>query len=501
MRQRRLRHWAPLLLVLLAGRGLAVPAVATLVGTSGVAAVGSEVSKSPAVVAVVALVDRGDFAGANAAIDAALPAASPLDRRVLEFQRERMRRIRLDFTQDAAQVRARLRKDIPDLTDAEFARWDAQGLLERMDIDGKRLYFNRTASNLFRVSVEARARRADPKPFAGSPLESTNPHHREVVAAARAQHSDSVLPRRLRIVQSLVVDADAVPAGETVRAWIPYPREIPGQQEDIRYVSSEPAAHRIAPASTLQRTVYFEKPAVAGKKTEFQVTYDVTISARHFDVDPDKVVPAAITPELAPFVAEREPHVVFTDDLRAFSRQVVGDEKNPWRIAQKLYAAVDRIPWAGAREYSTISNISDYALHAGHGDCGQQTLLLIALLRLNGIPARWQSGMMFADDGREQTYWNLHDWGQLYIAPYGWMPMDVTFGRLDDADPAVAGFYLGGLDGYRIAFNDDYSRPLEPAKRHFRSETVDLQRGEAEWSGGNLYFDQWDYDFVVSPQP
>jgi len=28
---------------------------------------------------------------------------------------------------------------------------------------------------------------------------------------------------------------------------------------------------------------------------------------------------------------------------------------------------------------------------------------------------------------------------------------------------------------------------------------VDLQRGEAEWSGGNLYFDQWDYDFVATP--
>jgi transglutaminase-like putative cysteine protease len=189
---------------------------------------------------------------------------------------------------------------------------------------------------------------------------------------------------------------------------------------------------------------------------------------------------------------------VFTDDLRAFSRKVVGDEKNPWRIAQKLYAAVDAIPWAGAREYSTISNISDYALHAGHADCGQQTLLLVTLLRLNGIPARWQSGMMFAGDSAQagDAYWNLHDWGQLYIAPYGWIPMDVTFGRLDDPDPAIAGFYLGGLDGYRIAFNDDYSRPFVPAKQHFRSETVDLQRGEAEWSGGNLYFDQWDYDFA-----
>jgi transglutaminase-like putative cysteine protease len=486
-------------LVLLAGRGLAVPADTTEAGARGVAA-GAEVSATPAVTAVAAQVDRGDFAGARAAIEAALPTASPPDRRVLEFQRDRMHRILLDFDQDAAQVQARLRREIPDLTDAEFARWDAQGLLERMDIDGRRVYFNRTASNLFRISAEARARRADPKPFTASPLESTNQHHRDAVAAARASGSDSVLPRRLRIVQSLAVDADAVPAGQTVRAWIPYPREIPGQQEDIRYVSSEPAAHEIAPASTLQRTVYFEKPAVAGTKTEFQVAYDVTISARHFDVDADKVVPVQVTPELAPFVAERAPHVVFTDDLRAFSRQVVGDEKNPWRIAQKLYAAVDRIPWAGAREYSTISSISDYALHAGHGDCGQQTLLLITLLRLNGIPARWQSGMMFADDGTKQTYWNLHDWGQLYIAPYGWMPVDVTFGRLDDADPAVAGFYLGGLDGYRIAFNDDYGRPFAPAKTHFRSETVDLQRGEAEWSGGNLYFDQWDYDFVVSPQ-
>ena len=78
--------------------------------------------------------------------------------------------------------------------------------------------------------------------------------------------------------------------------------------------------------------------------------------------------------------------------MRKFSREVVGDEKNPYRIAQKLFAAVDRIPWAGALEYSTITNISDYALHAGHADCGQQTLLLMTLLRLNGIPARWQSG-------------------------------------------------------------------------------------------------------------
>lgn len=81
--------------------------------------------------------------------------------------------------------------------------------------------------------------------------------------------------------------------------------------------------------------------------------------------------------------------------------------------------------------------------------------------------------------------------------------MDVTHGRLQDADPAVEWFYLGGLNAYRIAFNDDYSRPFVPPKQHLRSETVDLQRGEIEWSGGNVYFDQWDYAFewTIVPQP
>ena len=445
------------------------------------------------VASVVAQIDAGQFASATAQIGQALaqPAVDAKFRESLEFQRERMRRILLDFTLTEDDVKTRLRKQIPDLSDAEFAKWDSEGLFERRVIDGRVLYFSRSPSNLFRLSHEALARRKEQTPLVNSPLESPNPHHREVVDAALASHKSSVTPRHLRVTQSLSVHADAVPAGENVRAWIPYPRALPGQQEDIRFVSSEPAQHEIAPESTLQRTVLVEKRAEAGKPTKFSVTYELTVYAQRHTIDADKVVPATITPELAPFVAERPPHIVFTEPLRLFSRQVVGGEKNPWRIAQKLYAAVDQVPWAGALEYSTISNISEYALRAGHADCGQQTLLLMTLLRMNGIPTRWQSGMIYSDS----TYNNLHDWGWLYIAPHGWLPMDVTFGRLNDPDPAIANFYLGGLDAYRIAFNDDFSREFVPAKKFFRSETVDLQRGEAEWSGGNLYFNQWDYDF------
>lgn len=478
---------APVLLALLACAG----------SVAGSRAPGAE-ARDARVSQVIQLVDSGRFEAAHAGIVDALAVPSlPADSRTaLLFERERMRRILLDFTLTADEVKARVRKQIPDLTDAEFARWDAAGLLERQTIDGRTLYFSRAPSNLFRLSDEAFARRKVQAPLAEGPMETPNAHHRAVRDAALASGRSSVAPQRIRVTQSLVVEADAVPAGETVRAWIPYPRVLAGQQERIDLVSSTPGKRIVAPESAMQRTVYMEQVATPGTPTRFAVTYDMTVLAQYHAIDPAHVVPAPVTPELAPHLAERAPHIVFTDELRAFSRTVVGDERNPYRIAQKLFAAVDRIPWAGAREYSTISNLSDYALHAGHADCGQQTLLLMALLRLNGIPARWQSGMVFSHG----DYWNLHDWGWLYLAPYGWVPMDVTTG-IFEGSPEIEWFYLGGLDAYRIAFNDDYGRELIPAKQHFRSETVDLQRGEAEWKGGNLYFDQWDYDFMATPIP
>jgi hypothetical protein len=87
--------------------------------------------------------------------------------------------------------------------------------------------------------------------------------------------------------------------------------------------------------------------------------------------------------------------------------------------------------------------------------------------------------------------------------------MDVTFGQLhpgaqaQGGDAALRWFYLGSLDAYRVAFNSDYARQFAPAKTHFRSDTVDNQRGEVEWQGGNLYYNQWNYDFAanVLPQP
>lgn len=456
-------------------------------------------------VAVVQLVDEGHFDAAEAAIAIALAGMERNDpaQAALLFERERMRRILMDFSLDEPAVLEQLRRQIPDLRQSEFDAWVDEGLIEHRVIDGRTVYFKRAASNLLRVSPQAAARRQNPKPFRDGPMESFNAHHIAVAETAMASGGTSVLPRTIRVVQTLTVKADAVPAGEVLRVWIPFPREISGQQEDVRLLGSQPADATVAATTVAQRTAYMEKAAQAGVPAEFRIEYEVTLYGRYQPIDADLVQRAPINDELAASLGERPPHIVFTPALRAFSSDVIGDETNPYRIAQKLFAAVDRVPWAGAREYSTISNISDHALRTGYADCGQQTLLLMTLLRLNGIPARWQSGMVYSDSqvggSALADYWNLHDWGQVYLAPYGWVPMDVTTGRLpgaiDGQGRSLEWFYLGGLDAYRIAFNDDFGTAFEPAKRHFRSDTVDSQRGEVEWRGGNLYFDQWDYDF------
>ena len=110
--------------------------------------------------------------------------------------------------------------------------------------------------------------------------------------------------------------------------------------------------------------------------------------------------------------------------MRALSQQIVGEETNPCLKAKKCYDWIaEHIKYSYAIEYSTIRNISDYCRRKGYGDCGQEALLFITLCRLNGIPARWQSGWnTFPGDKA------IHDWSEIYLAPYGWVPVDPYMG-------------------------------------------------------------------------
>ena len=300
---------------------------------------------------------------------------------------------------------------------------------------------------------------------------------------------------RMRVTYTLTVHPDAVPAGETLRCWLPFPRNDIRRQTGVRLLSTSEDHYIQSPSAYDHSTIYMERKAEAGKPTVFSETFEFTTHGAWFGLTPDMVKPYdTTTARYRKYTANRREHIIVTPRIQHLADSITRGITNPLLQARALYTYVDEhFPWASAREYSTIPNIPEYVLDNGHGDCGQVTLLFLTLCRAKGIPGHFESGFMVHP---HET--NLHDWCEIYFEGIGWVPVDQSFGRVPWAkDDATRYFYLGGIDSYRLVVNSDYGMPLYPAKRYPRSETVDFQRGEVEWQGGNLYFNQWSWNIKV----
>lgn len=440
------------------------------------------------------LVDSGKWQQATREIDRQLTKSklSFADRDALLFEKERMRRIQLDFHKNRDQVLKEAQALVPDLSDALFARFERDGAVEQMKIDGKTRYFDRAGGNLFRIHPQAKALRDQTQPIQPRLRGYIATDARQILSDFDRSGEKLNSSRSFQATFTLTVNADVVPSGETIRAWLPFPQSG-GRQSNVRLITTDPEQHIASLPGSALSSIYMEKNAIAGQPTVFRLQCEYTSSGFHCAIDPAKVqsLPAP-SPTLAPFLNEQPPHLVFSPEIRRLSKEIVGDETNPYLKARRIFQWIDgHIPWAGAREYSTLECLPHYALTNQHGDCGIQTMLFMVLCRLNGIPARWESGWVTGESS------NMHDWCQIFLEPYGWMPVDASFGLVPSSNERERWFFLGGCDSYRLVVNTDHTQPLYPAKTHFRSEIVDFQRGEAEWRGGNLYFDQWKCKFEV----
>lgn len=401
----------------------------------------------------------------------------------------------LDFSRDSAYVVEYLSKYYPDLTAEQVAAWESTNALENMVIDGRKRYFRNAPRNLFRIDKEAG------KVYAAAHPETQvdegdiylDGYNRKVIAAVRESGKNLVMPTRFTYSYKLTVQPDVVPAGETVRAWMPYPREDQNSIVDVKLIEASEPEYIISPdEASVHKSIYMEKKAVAGEPTVFTYKFSFTGYAEWYDFKPEDIKPYDTQSALyKEYTAERDRHIIFTDEIKAITDSLVGNETNPYLKVRAIYAWIaGNFPWASAREYSTIGNIPMYVLANKHGDCGQVGLLLVTMCRYAGVPARWQSGWMLHPGDV-----NMHDWSEIYYEGIGWVPTDVSFGRgrgnVRDIDEEYF-FYTRGLDAYRLIGNSDFGGTFYPAKKFIRSETVDFQRGEVEWDGGNLYFmGQW----------
>ena len=405
---------------------------------------------------------------------------------------EKERRTAIEFTRDSAYIINYLSDFYKNLTVERISAWEKSKALEGLTINGQKMYFRNAGRNLFRIDKEAKALYDSlmhpAKDTEDAFLDTYLP---QVVSKGRNSGSSLIMSVRYKIGYKLTVKPDQVPAGEIVRAWMPYPRQDQDSQTDIELLSASEANYVISSDDVAHKSIYMEKTAVAGQPTVFTYEVAFTVANEWYDFKPSDVKPYDTASELyKTYTSERAPHCVFSPKIRRIADSLTNGISNPFLKVKAIYSyIVDTYPWASARDYSTLDNIPEYVIDNVHGDCGQVGLLLVNLCRAAGIPARWQSGWMLHPDAV-----NMHDWSEIYYEGIGWVPTDVSFGRGRDKetnDEDVYNYYLHGLDAFRWIVNSDYSRLFSPAKNFTRSDIVDFQRGEVEWQGGNLYFDQW----------
>lgn len=434
------------------------------------------------------MIADGEFARASKFMKSLPKAVRTADAVKIDSLEQIMTRIRKDFTITPEQGKAMIKERYPQVTDEQIARWKEKRQLEVMNIDGTEWWFRKSIRNLWLLGDE----------FKDANTEDSDGYKRNrkyyLQAMQYAPDVNGVRAwQRVNITFSLTVNADAVPAGETLRVWMPIPYENL-RQRNIHFISGN---HPVTfSTGSRHHTVYMEGVAEKGKPTTFEYTFSYEVAERHLC---QQDVLAMLQPydteseTYKTFTASEAPHMILSERIHNLALQIVGDEKNPVLQAAKIYDWISgTFPWAGAREYSTLANIPEYVLLNNHGDCGQVALLYISLARSLGIPARWESGWMI-HPGEE----NWHDWAETYFEGVGWVPTDPSFGRGVFGTP-MNYYFATGIDAYRMASNEGVSDRLSPPKTYIRSETVDFQPGEVEWRGGNLYYDTWKSHLTVN---
>ncbi|MGM0619590.1 MAG: transglutaminase domain-containing protein [Bacteroidota bacterium] len=439
---------------------------------------------------------EGNFSKAEQLISEKLKSNPDKEtRKELEIIRAKMYRIELDFSKSESDIKKELLPYFPELSDKHLRKWEKAGKLEMRIINSERKYFRNAVANLFRLDKQAALVKEKKDGKIMDPLKKfCIQHTSELIRKAKNGKKSETFNCKFQIDFSITLKPDVIPAGETVKCWLPFPRKSLPRQKNIELLEVNSSNYFLASNSTLQRNLYIEKKTKAGKSTIFSYSALFETRPQWFQPQNHDIKPYHKNSELfREYTAERPPHITFSEEIKQLAGEITSGKTNSYENVKAIYYWIDEnIPWASALEYSTFENIPEYVLKNRHGDCGMQTLLFMSLARASGIPCKWQSGWML-----HPGEVNLHDWCEVYYEGVGWVPLDQSFGLQKTDNQQIKEFYISGIDGYRLIINDDFSREFNPPKEFFRSEPIDFQRGELEWSGGNIYFDKWKYKMDI----
>lgn len=421
----------------------------------------------------------GDFDGELKHIERLLKKEIPMSlRKRLEIEKNIIAVIRRQYPFSYEEALEMMKKNIRDFKENELEELKNESSADWIFVDGKIHFQNRFFENIIKTRPDIAER------LGGKGVDDEGNKKTELLNnTIKEMKEKGSKAYFIRMKASVKIQEDSAEPEKTIHIHIPIPAECE-QIENIKILNTSPKAKFIADENYPQRTAYFRE--VLGDNREFYVEYSYENHVKYVNPDPAKVSstqPDFCTEELAP-------HIMFTPYLKELSDEIIGDETNQLLKARKIYDFVTtKIMYSFMREYMTIENIPEYAATNLKGDCGVQALLFITLCRCAKIPAKWQSGLYVTP-----YFVGNHDWAQFYIAPYGWLFADCSFGGSAYRCGAKErwDFYFGNLDPFRMSANSEFQYAFNPNKKFLRGDPYDNQRGECEYDDRGLLFHEFE---------
>jgi len=360
----------------------------------------------------------------------------------------------------------RLKKRIPDITPEEIEELRDDGTFDWRYINGEVRYRANCISNLLKTRKEYADREVNAEASA-----ATVSRHGKLDDIIERQKKNGHLHAKFELHEEMKVESELLTPGETLRIHLPLP-VVDAQVKSAKLLSTSHAPTLVNEESEPQRSVYFELPYEPGMTVSAEIAYE--IDAPYVSPDPDKV--SAEQPTFD--TEEMPPHVVFSPYLRTLAKEIVGEETNPLKKARLIYDFITtQCVYRFMPAYKMILDIPEYFLSGLRGDCGVHAIAFIALCRLVGIPAQWQSGLYTKPDDVGN-----HDWARFYVAPYGWLFCDCSFGgsAFRAGSEARRDFYFANLEPWRMPICRAFQQELNPPKKFLRFDPYDHQNGEIE---------------------
>ena len=244
------------------------------------------------------------------------------------------------------------------------------------------------------------------------------------------------------------------PSAQSSRVWIPLPQSDAYQAISDLHVTSPFAYSRQRESEYGNEYLFIEIPAAkAAQPVEIQLTFRATrrehkvplnSQAKPASFHPDS--PAA--PELQRFL-QPDRRVPLQGVIAQLSADQTKGLQDPIAKARAVYdyvLATMRYDKSGA---GWGQGDAIWACTAKRGNCTDFHSLFIGMMRVAGIPARFEIGFSLPDDRHEGAISGYHCWAEFYVAPYGWIPVDASEAW---KHPEKRDYFFGAHDADRIQF-------------------------------------------------